>query len=171
MDADQTVDDPPWQYEPETIADAQMEGDVSRQRRRKSSQTGSIEAPIRQRSERISPMSSAIGLPMHREEVAEAAAMSDDDRSISEDVELDQFSDDSLQDDAEAGLTSDAQRNRRRRKLRGGLLDQRVAAGDEVTESQRREASRNVIKHSLVNVLLIGLWYLFSLSISIVGSL
>ncbi len=47
-------------------------------------------------------------------------------------------------------------------------MDQRIAA-DRVTAEEKKEADQNVLKRSLINGLLIGLWYLFSLSISIVS--
>jgi solute carrier family 35, member C2 len=96
---------------------------------------------------------------------------SDDDLSTSEDVELDELSDDGLQDDEETGLTKKDKSKRKRRRRRNTLLDQRIAADVQITAEEKREADQNVVKRSLINGLLIGLWYLFSLSISLVGSL
>jgi solute carrier family 35 protein C2 len=95
---------------------------------------------------------------------------SDDDLSTSEDVELDELSDDGLQDDEETGLTKKDKSKRKRRRRRNTLLDQRIAADVQITAEEKREADQNVVKRSLINGLLIGLWYLFSLSISLVGS-
>ena len=94
---------------------------------------------------------------------------SDDDRSTSEDVELDHMSDEeSLQDDEETGLTGKDKRRRKRRRRRNTLMDQRVAADTTITAEEKKEADENVVKNLLINGFLIGLWYLFSLSISIV---
>lgn len=93
---------------------------------------------------------------------------SDDDRSTSEDVELDELSDDGLQDDEETGLTGQDKSKRKRKKRRNTLLDQRIAADVKITDEEKKEADQNVLKKGLINGLLIGLWYLFSLSISLV---
>lgn len=92
-----------------------------------------------------------------------------DDGSTSEDVELNELSDDGLQDDEETGLTGKDKAKRKRRRRRNTLLDQRIAADVQITAEEKREADQNVVKRSLINGLLIGLWYLFSLSISLVG--
>jgi solute carrier family 35, member C2 len=94
---------------------------------------------------------------------------SDDERSTSEGVELDELSDDGLQDDEETGLTENDKGKRKRKKRRNTLLDQRIAADLKITDEEKKEADQNVVKKSLINGLLIGLWYLFSLSISLVG--
>ena len=95
---------------------------------------------------------------------------SDDDRSTSEDVELHDLSEeDGLQDDEETGLTGDDKERRKRRRRRNTLLDQRVATDTTITAKERKEADQNVVKNLLINGFLIGLWYLFSLSISIVS--
>lgn len=91
----------------------------------------------------------------------------DDSRSISEDVELDDLSEDGLQDDEETGLTGKDKGRRKRKKRRNTLLDQRVVGDVKITDEEKKEADQNVVRNLLVNGLLIGLWYLFSLSISI----
>ncbi|KAI9892089.1 MAG: Triose-phosphate Transporter [Vezdaea aestivalis] len=88
--------------------------------------------------------------------------------STSDDVEMDELSDDSeILDDEETGLTEIERKQRQRRKRRKMRLDGRVAKEVKTTSQERREADQNVIRNSIVNVVLIGLWYLFSLSISI----
>jgi solute carrier family 35, member C2 len=94
---------------------------------------------------------------------------SDDDRSTSEDVEMEDLSDDDLQDDEETGLTGKDKGRRKRKRRRNTLLDNRIAADLKITAEEKREADQNVVKKSLINGLLIGLWYLFSLSISLVS--
>lgn len=75
--------------------------------------------------------------------------------------------DDEQWDDEETGLTQDA---RQRRKRRSGSVKDRVAGTQERTPKQEHKlADLNVLKRSAINVLLIGLWYFFSLSISIVS--
>lgn len=89
------------------------------------------------------------------------------EESTSEDMELDDLSDDGLQDDEETGLTGKDKGRRKQRRRRNTLLDQRIVGDVKVTAEERKEADRDVLKKSLVNGLLIGLWYTFSLSISI----
>ncbi|CAL3973224.1 unnamed protein product [Diplocarpon coronariae] len=92
------------------------------------------------------------------------------DGTSSDDLELEDLSDEGLQEDEETGLTGKDKRRRRRRRRRNTWLDQRVAeeSGKAViSDEEKKEADQNVFKRSLVNGLLIGLWYLFSLSISI----
>lgn len=90
-------------------------------------------------------------------------------------------------DDEEAGLTKADRGRRRRRRRRHTSLDERVAGSQKVSNKKRKLADLSVLKSSAINALLIGLWYvtpeavkelwadrvtryLFSLSISIVGT-
>ncbi|KAH8814857.1 triose-phosphate transporter family-domain-containing protein [Xylogone sp. PMI_703] len=95
----------------------------------------------------------------------------EDSKSASEQLEMDDLSeeDEGLQDDEETGLTRRDRDKRKRQKRRNTLLDQRVVPGGEVriTAEEKKEADQSVIKRSLINVGFIGLWYLFSLSISL----
>jgi len=79
-------------------------------------------------------------------------------------------SDEDLHDDEEAGLTGKDKRRKKRRRARNTHLDQRIAP-DTITAEERKEADRSVFRRLLINVTLIGLWYIFSLSISLVRSL
>lgn len=89
------------------------------------------------------------------------------------DLDMDHLSsDDDLNDDEETGLTAQQRsaRRRRRRKQRR-RLDARIA---DVKASKKPGlglalADKDVIKRLLTNAALISLWYLFSLSISIVS--
>jgi len=96
---------------------------------------------------------------------------SGDELSISDDLEMEDMSDDGLQDDEETGLTGKDKNRRRRRRRRNTLLDQRISGEIQITAEEKRLADQNVIKKGLINGLLILLWYIFSLSISIVCSL
>jgi hypothetical protein len=95
----------------------------------------------------------------------------EDDLSTSEDVELEDLSEeDGLQDDEETGLTGRDKGKRKQKRRRNTLIDQRIAGDIKITAEEKKEADQNVLKKGLINALLIGLWYLFSLSISIVSS-
>ncbi|KAI0996703.1 hypothetical protein K3495_g11480 [Podosphaera aphanis] len=87
--------------------------------------------------------------------------------NTSEDVALSYLSDDALPDDEETALTGRDKNKREQRKRRSTLLGQRIASDPLVTEDERKEADNHVVKKSLINILLIALWYIFSLSISI----
>ncbi|KAL9118544.1 MAG: hypothetical protein Q9187_004906 [Circinaria calcarea] len=91
--------------------------------------------------------------------------------STSEEMELDKMASDfELTDDEETGLTNQHRTRRKRRKRKNTSLDERVAQGthdNKTSKHDRKLADMSVLKSSAVNALLIGLWYLFSLSISI----
>ncbi|TVY57281.1 putative transporter [Lachnellula cervina] len=91
----------------------------------------------------------------------------DDMKSTSDEVELDDLSDDGLQDDEETGLTGKVKGRRKHKKRQNTQLDHRIAGDIKITDEEKKEADQNVFKRSLVNGILIGLWYIFSLSISI----
>jgi solute carrier family 35 protein C2 len=147
-----------------------MEPGTSGHRRRRSSLMNPVDAhpssgkPKSKKSPGAAPVT---GIPEDgtAEEIAE--------ESTSEDMELGELSDDDLQVDEETGLTAKDKKRRGKRRRKNTLLDQRIV-GDVVggiTEEEKKEADQYVVKNLLVNGILIGLWYLFSLSISIVGFL
>ncbi|KAH6660594.1 triose-phosphate transporter family-domain-containing protein [Truncatella angustata] len=76
------------------------------------------------------------------------------------------FSDEDLQDDEETGLTKKDRKRRRAKKRRNQRLDNRIARKN-ISDEERREADQNVARKIAINCLLIGLWYIFSLSISL----
>ncbi|KUI62071.1 hypothetical protein VP1G_09205 [Cytospora mali] len=78
----------------------------------------------------------------------------------------DDFSDEDLHDDEETGLTAKERRRKQKKKRKNTLLDQRIVA-DTVTADEKKEAAQTVIRKLTVNGILIGLWYLFSLCISL----
>ena len=81
-------------------------------------------------------------------------------------------SDSDLRDDEETGLADRDRRRKRSKKLRNTRLDQRVAKSrthEPITDEERRLADKDVMRRLTVNGLLILLWYLFSLSISLVS--
>lgn len=88
----------------------------------------------------------------------------------SSDWEMDDImSDTGLEDDEETGLTNHDRQKRRRRKRRNTRLDERVVPTDSISEEEQRIARRSLIKTSAINAVLIGLWYCFSISISVVS--
>jgi solute carrier family 35 protein C2 len=102
----------------------------------------------------------------HISEEGEEAYSSDAGRSGSEslsdstDFELDDMSNDGLEDDEETGLTKGDRRRRRRRKRRNTLLDQRiVSTTDTYTKEEKKLADQNLLRSMLINGALIGLWY------------
>lgn len=96
----------------------------------------------------------------------------DDSMSPSDDV-LERMSeeDDEIQDDEETGLTAADKGKRQGRRRRNTLLDERIAATDpKITAEEQRVADQSVFRSSLINICLIGLWYFFSLTISLVNT-
>lgn len=75
--------------------------------------------------------------------------------------------DEDLHDDEETGLTSQDRRRKRNKRRRNTRLDQRIAR-DNLTDEERKQADQNVFRQLVINGVLIGLWYMFSLSISLV---
>ncbi|TRX98687.1 hypothetical protein FHL15_000029 [Xylaria flabelliformis] len=78
----------------------------------------------------------------------------------------DSLSDEDLHDDEETGLTNKDKRRRRNKRRRNTRLDQRIVR-DNLTDEERKQADQNVVRRLAVNAALIGLWYMFSLSISL----
>lgn len=150
-------------------SDLDMEPSSSGHRRRRSSLMNSLDASAHAKSKR--PHRSPGGGDRIPEE-AKHGGGGDEEQSTSDNVELDAISDDEgLQDDEETGLTGKDKQRRKKRRRRNTLLDQRIAGDGHVTTEEKKEADKSVVKSILINVSLIGLWYLFSLSISIVRPL
>ena len=80
-------------------------------------------------------------------------------RSTSEEVELDDMSSEDGLDDEETGLTKQNRRRRRRRKRRHTRIDERIARGDMGVKEGKDFRVQSVLKRSLINASLIGLWY------------
>ncbi|KAI9673903.1 MAG: Triose-phosphate Transporter [Caeruleum heppii] len=70
-------------------------------------------------------------------------------------------------DDEETGLTSEGRQQRNKRKRTNTMLDARIASETSTMKLDQLLADRSVLRKSVVNAVLIGLWYLFSLSISL----
>ncbi|KAI1328372.1 triose-phosphate transporter family-domain-containing protein [Xylariaceae sp. FL0255] len=78
----------------------------------------------------------------------------------------DTLSDEDLHDDEETGLTKADRQRKQKKRRRNTRLDQRIVK-DKLSDEERRLADKNVIRKLAVNAVLIGLWYMFSLSISL----
>ena len=72
-------------------------------------------------------------------------------------------------DDEEAGLDPEGKRQKRKRRARETSLDRRVAGDTLSLQDERKLADLAVLKRSAVNAVLIALWYIFSISISVVS--
>ena len=82
-----------------------------------------------------------------------------DDDSLSSDIELDPLvGDNSVTDDEEVGLATKERKNRQRRKRRNTRLDERIATITHASKDEDQIADTAVVKRSLINVGLIGLW-------------
>jgi solute carrier family 35 protein C2 len=148
-------------------SDLDMEPASSGHRRRRSSLMNSLDASAHAKSKR--PHRSPGGGSRIPEETKHGGG-GDEEQRTSDDVELGAISDDEgLQDDEETGLTGKDKQRRKKRRRRNTLLDQRIGGDGRATADEKKEANKSVIKSILINVSLIGLWYLFSLSISIVS--
>ena len=86
------------------------------------------------------------------------------------DMRSDDEDDDDLTDDEETGLTQAERRKRRRRRRRSTLLGERVAGNGNMGDMKKTEeqlATASLMRLYGVNAILIGLWYTFSISISV----
>lgn len=77
------------------------------------------------------------------------------------------LSDEEHGSDEEIGLTEGERKTRRRRRRVSTRLDERVVSESEVKEVEDQMAKAALIRHMTINGCLIGLWYTFSISISI----
>ncbi|KAK3945355.1 hypothetical protein QBC46DRAFT_303285 [Diplogelasinospora grovesii] len=98
------------------------------------------------------------GIPVGRRSV--------DALGLAEEREEDGLSDEDLHDDEETGLTGKDRKRKRRKRKHNTLLDQRIVK-ERLSVDEKKEADQNVLRKLLVNGALIGLWYMFSLSISL----
>lgn len=86
------------------------------------------------------------------------------------DMRSDDEDDDELTDDEETGLTQAERRKRRRRRRRSTLLGERVMGNGNTGDAKKTEeqlATASLMRLYGVNAILIGLWYTFSISISV----
>ncbi|KAK2073519.1 hypothetical protein P8C59_007800 [Phyllachora maydis] len=76
------------------------------------------------------------------------------------------LTDEDLHDDEETGLTRKDRRRKKQKRSANTLLDQRIVR-QKLTDQEKKQADQSVCKNLLINCALIGLWYIFSLCISI----
>jgi solute carrier family 35 protein C2 len=89
--------------------------------------------------------------------------------SGSEEHELGTLDSDLDLDDGETGLDRYERQKHLKRKRRHDGLDSRIAGTAGLSKDEAKEADKRVMRNLLVNAALIGGWYFFSLSISIVS--
>ena len=82
-----------------------------------------------------------------------------------DDVELDELLSGEDDADEETDLTKEHGQQKKRKRRRHSLVD----GGPSISKQEKKLADANVVRKLLVNALFMGLWYAFSLSISIVS--
>lgn len=80
------------------------------------------------------------------------------------------FSDEDLHDDEETGLTGQDKTRKQKKRRRNTLLNQRIIQEKDLSPDEQKEADKSVVRRVTINIALILLWYLLSLSISMVGA-
>ncbi|KAL5328647.1 hypothetical protein ACEPPN_002149 [Leptodophora sp. 'Broadleaf-Isolate-01'] len=153
-------------------SDHDMEPEQSGHRRRRSSLMNPLNSDSNSKGKpqrrRGSPRSGAAATGAEDSLTEDPKLERSEDDSLSE-GEVDDLSDDGLQDDEETGLTGKDKGRRKSKRRRNTLLDQRIAGEVKVviSDEEKKEADQNVVRKSLINGMLIAMWYVFSLSISI----
>lgn len=88
---------------------------------------------------------------------------------------MDPLYSDAVNDDEETGLTSAERAKRKQERKRRTRLDERVAGtasgAYNISDSEEQTARSQVVKSLVINGVLIGMWYFFSISISVVSVL
>ena len=139
-------------------------------RRRSSLMASSTEATAAARSSRL-PTQSIKNTGVSPQEEPKIIEEDHETNALQPDGgEDDSLSDEDLHDDEETGLTRKDRQRKRRKRVRQARLDQRIVP-ERISAEERKKADKNVVRQLMINILLIGLWYLFSLSISLVSAL
>ncbi|KAK5114516.1 hypothetical protein LTR62_002451 [Meristemomyces frigidus] len=87
-----------------------------------------------------------------------------EDVHSSDDLDMEDLqSEDELSDDEETGLTQIERKQRRHRRR----LDHRIGGNEHTQHSEEKAVGSTILRTNLINGLLIGLWYTFSISISV----
>ena len=109
--------------------------------------------------------------PQHENKCAsESEDDSDPSMSPSEELEMDDLvSDAGSEADEETGLTGKESRKHLQKQRQSVPLDVRIAGDTAISEEAKKVADQHVLNDLFLNAVLIGLWYSFSLSISIVS--
>jgi len=88
----------------------------------------------------------------------------------SENVELEHYpSEDSISDNKGTTLAKNDKQRRKRRRAGTATLNDDPAGSIKAAQHEQKLADKNVIRALIINALLIASWYLFSVSISVVG--
>lgn len=158
---------------PGDSADIEMEPIVGHRRRKSSALNMPTAAPVR-------PMVAAGGSRKHlsagladHSDILEAnggssstsAGSGNDDEARGRSS----FSDDDLHSDEETGLSNKERARRQKKRRKITQLGQRIARDKSISAEERQEADKDVVRKLIINVVLILLWYFFSLSISLVS--
>lgn len=106
--------------------------------------------------------------------VAEQPGILEDDEDSGSPFELDDtsrgsFSDEDLNEDEEMGLTSGERAEKRKKRQRSMRLDQRIVPEKSPSPVARTTPDQSLMRQIMINGGLILLWYLFSLSLSLVS--
>lgn len=151
-------------------SDSEMDSESSGHRRRRSSLMNPLNANAQSSKSPRTRSPAKNGIIQEEPKVGELGdRLSVPDAGQPEDLSDD---DDDLQYDEETGLTGKDKTRRKRKRRRNTLLDQRVVNNSAATTAEeKKQADQNVLRKGIINGVLIGLWYMFSLSISIVGFL
>ncbi|OMP81478.1 putative transporter C22E12.01 [Diplodia seriata] len=158
--------DPPL-HSPHRSGAFTMEGSSSNHsRRRSTSLIGTQALGIGRSNSLRSQRGHRRAVSEHIPEAAEDKHEFDPERDSSSPSGYEDTDDDDITDE-EAALTGKDRRKRRKHKRRNTMLDNRVAVDVTISDEEEKVASAALFKSSLINVCLIGLWYFFSISISI----
>ena len=108
----------------------------------------------------------ARSLPNGRAIAAESSEPSHSRQSSSSSFEMSSIHSD---DDEEAGLTKRERKHQRRQKRKNTQLHERIVAGtqDVDGDEQSKLVNASMLKNIIINTILVGLWYTFSISISV----
>lgn len=87
----------------------------------------------------------------------------------SEDVELEEYASEGSISDEETGLATKDKQRKQRRRARASTLAGGYDGSIKTAKQEQKLADKNVMRALIINALLIASWYLFSVSISVVG--
>lgn len=158
-------------------SDMDRAGDGYRRRRAQVMRASENGSTRRKRSDKKHVHRPGNGSSTFDEENSQLVYSSDEDRGLdfssrttSEDFELDRLTaEDPFSDDAEAGMTKQDRKNRKRRRRKAARMDERFAGDAKASKTSNHFSYSAIYTAWLVNALLVASWYAFSLSISIVS--
>lgn len=127
----------------------------------------------RRKSSLLNPIGGTLGPPgrplMEEPKISEEGRRPDNNFQLTNETSIDGLSDEDLHDDEETGLARKDKKRLQKKKRRNTKLDQRIAREKNLSGTERKEADKSVARRISINIFLIFLWYLFSLSISLVS--